>query len=199
MAALVYIERVPVDRDAFEQKVRAIAAKYQFDPNWLMIVMRFETAGYFKPVLYQSSGAVGLIQFTDAGAERVGKTKEFLATLTAVQQLDYVDKYYGSWNVTGRIKSLGDCYAVVFCPSFLGKPLTSVVYTKPNRSYELNKPLDIGNKGYITLSDVYTVIERYRPVGFIDTITQSPGIDLGIIALLAGGFYLYKKRSTKDE
>lgn len=199
--ALVYIDKVPTDRVNFESKVRAIATKYGFDPNWLMIIMYFETAGKFLPGYYKTSNAVGLIQFTTLGAAQVGTNKDFLSKLTAVQQLDYVDRYFGSFGITGKITNLTDCYLVVFAPAFISKPSGSIVYKSGTQAYSGNAALDIGKKGYITVGDIGTVINRYRN-GYVDglgSVTQLAGMNGAgtlLLALVVGGMYL-KKRNQK--
>ncbi|MBO0934603.1 hypothetical protein [Fibrella aquatilis] len=195
--ALAYLERVPTDRDAFGRKVIAIAGRLGVQPDWLMIVMNFETAGLFKPGYYASSGAVGLIQFTSAGASQVGSTKDALSKLTAIQQLDYVEKYFVSWKAVGKMHSLEDVYTIVFAPAYLGRDPASVIHRKGTAAYAANAPLDRGKKGYITLADIQATIRKYVPSGYVEPTTS---VGIGAVALLAGGYWLYQrsKRSTDE-
>lgn len=194
--ALAYIERVPVDRDAFARKVTAIAGRLGINPDWLMIVMNFETAGKFLPGYYSSSGAVGLIQFTSAGASMVGSTKAYLATLSAVQQLDYVEKYFVNWKATGRMKRLEDVYDVVFQPAYLGKPDSSVVHRSGSAAYAANKALDTNKDGAITAGEVRQVIRRYVPNGYVETPAV---VGISAVTVLAGGYCLYKLLTRETE
>lgn len=194
--ALAYIERVPTDRDAFGRKVEAISSRLGINPDWLMIVMNFETAGKFLPGYYASSGAVGLIQFTSAGASQIGATKDFLSRLTAIQQLDYVEKYFVAWKAGGRMSRLEDVYDVVFQPAFLGKPDSSIVHRSGSKAYTANKALDINKDGVITAGEVRQVIRRFVPSGYVET---ADAINLGGVALLAGGIFLYKRHRKRNK
>ena len=82
--------------DAFRSRVVEICTNLGSDPNWLMACMAFESAHSFSPSIVNKagSGAIGLIQFMPATANALGTTTEHLATMTAVQQLDYVEKYF---------------------------------------------------------------------------------------------------------
>jgi hypothetical protein len=71
--------------------------------------------------------------------------------MTAVEQLDWVEKYFEQYK--GRIKNLGDAYMAVFAPVGLGKPDSTVLYTAPSAAYNANAPLDTQRKGYITRGD----------------------------------------------
>ena len=71
--------------------------------NWLMTIMALESAYSFSPKCGtfgknpdESSKYkyIGLIQFGKAAAEEVGTTRTHLMSLTAEQQLDYVEKHF---------------------------------------------------------------------------------------------------------
>lgn len=142
-----------VVEEAFRAKVIAIAKGLSIDPNWLMAVMAFETGEKFSPGVLNGagSGAIGLIQFVPSTAAELGTTTQRLARMTAVQQLDYVEKYYKPFS--GRMRNLGDAYMAVFWRAGIGKPDSYVLFTSADTAYEKNKKLDRGNKGYITRGD----------------------------------------------
>lgn len=140
-------------QEAFRAKVIAIAKGLSIDPNWLMAVMAFETGETFYPYVANGagSGAIGLIQFVPSTAVGLGTTTQRLARMTAVQQLDYVEKYYKPFS--GRMRNLGDAYMAVFWKAGIGRPDSYVLFTSADTAYEKNKALDRGNKGYITRGD----------------------------------------------
>lgn len=151
---LVWGAKIPADyRVEFLNKVRDISKRIGMDPNWLMAVMAFETGNSFLPyVKNPGSSATGLIQFTSGTAKSLGTSTVKLARMTAVEQLDWVEKYFEQYK--GRIKNLGDAYMAVFAPrDGLGKPDSTVLYTAPSEEYNRNAPLDTQYKGYITRGD----------------------------------------------
>lgn len=137
----------------FRVKVREIASRQGVEANWLMAVMAFETGNSFLPyVKNPGSSATGLIQFTSGTATSLGTSTVKLSRMTAVEQLDWVEKYFEQYK--GRIKNLGDAYMAVFAPrDGLGKSDSTVLYTAPSAEYNANAPLDTQRKGYITRGD----------------------------------------------
>ncbi|GAB3754590.1 transglycosylase SLT domain-containing protein [Spirosoma pomorum] len=188
--ALAYETSVPsAYRTAFVQKVQVISNRLVIDPNWLMIVMRFETAGSFTPyVRNKNSGAVGLIQFTEKTAKDLGTSLTALGLMDALSQLDYVEKYLTPYR--GRMLNLYHVYMAVFAPAYIGRPDAQVVYAAPTLSYTYNKALDTNNDGKITVGEINEVIKRYIPAGFESVTPTDPAVP--IVAACAGLFLLYK-------
>ena len=139
--------------EPFRARVISIAKGLSIDPNWLMAVMAYETGETFSPGVLNGagSGAIGLIQFVPSTAAWLGTTTQRLARMSAVEQLDWVEKYYKK--VPGTIHNLGDAYMAVFWWPGIGKPDSYVLFTSADAPYEKNKNLDRGNKGYITRGD----------------------------------------------
>lgn len=156
--------------EAFRAKVVSIAKNLSVDPNWLMAVMGFETGYTFSPAARNpGSSATGLIQFLQASAVGLGTTTARLARMTAVEQLDYVEKYYKSV-AAGRVRNLGDAYLAVLFPPGVGRPDTYVMWQRDSgpyqREYAANSGLDRDKKGYITRGDAVSVVnESYREGG----------------------------------
>lgn len=193
---LAYELRVPVSyRAAFIEKITDVAAALQIDPNWLMIVIRVESAGTFDPKIQNAgSGATGLIQFLPSTARNLGTTVQALAAMTAVQQLDFVEKYFRYVNAVGRMRDVFDVYLAVFSPAFLGRPDSTVAYSSPSKAYTLNKALDGNNDGKITVGDVKLAISRFIPKGFGSgsTTNQIPVI-VAVIAVVFLTYFLLKQ------
>ena len=137
--------------EAFRAKVTAIANNLSLQPNWLMAVMAFETGYTFSPAeRNQGSSATGLIQFLQSTAIGLGTTTARLARMTAVQQLDWVEKYYRAVPAS-RIKNLGDAYLAVLFPAAIGRPDAFVMWQRDTgqyqREYAANSGLDREKKG----------------------------------------------------
>ena len=168
--ALAYENLVPATyRVDFIEKVKAICLRLGINPDWLMIVMKFETANTFSPsIKNKGSGAVGLIQFTEITQKDLGVTLAQLGAMTAVRQLDYVEKYLTPYK--SKISDVYSLYLAVFSPAFLGRPDEQVIYSKSattelaRRRYELNKGLDINKDGVITIWEIKQVIRSHVPI-----------------------------------
>jgi len=143
--ALLYEEKIPMNREAFVAKVKEICAKMGINPNWLMFCMNLETAGTMSHTIVNSIGATGLIQFLPSTAKGLGTTTAALRQMTNVQQLDYVYKYLKGY--ASRFIDFTDVYSAIFYPVFIGKPDTYVVTSdsvaRANPLFDLNKDLDI--------------------------------------------------------
>lgn len=154
--ALVWGARVD---QAFRVKVREVAGRLNINPDWLMAVMAFETGNTFNPGIKNQAGssAVGLIQFLKSTATSLGTSTTALSRMTAVEQLDYVEKYYNQYR--GRINNLADCYMAVLWPKAIGKPDSYVLWTAPSTSYNQNAGLDKNRDGTITKAEAAGRVE----------------------------------------
>ena len=154
---MMYEEFVKTNKAAFLAKVRTISVKLAIDPDWLMIVMYAESRLNEK-AYNPNGGASGLIQFMPSTAKALGTTTTYLRSLSNVDQLDWVYKYFVGY--TGKMKSVFDLYKVVFFPIMLGKPLDWVLKST-TQSAELiaraNKIIDLNRDGKITVAE----FERY--------------------------------------
>lgn len=119
----------------------------------------------------KQSGATGLIQFMPDTARSLGTSVEALRGMSAVEQLDYVYKYFKMVGVRPGM-DLGDLYMAVFMPKFVGYPDDFVLGQQgggkvpgTNLSsdlvYKQNKGLDKNKDGSITIADVKSSIQRF--------------------------------------
>ena len=105
----------------FKNKAIQVATNLGISPDYLMACMAFETGETFSPKEPNKagSGAIGLIQFMPKTASKsLNITVEKLSTMTAVQQLDYVEKYFKlqmAWN-NKRLSTLEDVYMAILVP-----------------------------------------------------------------------------------
>lgn len=128
----------------FRDKVRSICEVLQFNPDWLMSCMAFESGETFRSDIKNAagSGAVGLIQFMPRTAEELGTTTDALAQLNPEQQLEFVYRYFLPYK--GRLKTLSDVYMAILWPAAIGKPETSVLWSQDSKptTYRQNAGLD---------------------------------------------------------
>lgn len=170
---LLYIEKVQQNRDAFEAKVIEICKKLGFNPNWLMFCMNLETAGTMSHTIINSIGATGLIQFLPSTARDLGTTTAKLRTMSNVEQLDYVYKYFTKYGYAQKIYSFDDVYLAIFYPAAMGKPdtyvITSDTVARQNPMFDLNSDLDI------TKLEIKTKLLSRIPAAYKDEFLKKKG------------------------
>ena len=117
--SLLFYDKIPwteEQKKAFKQKMEKIAAELDINPNRLMALMASETWGTFNPAIAnKSTWATGLIQIMPSTATKLGTTVSALRSMSAVQQLDYVKKYY-QLSPGKKFRSLKDLYLYTFFP-----------------------------------------------------------------------------------
>lgn len=140
----------------FSDKVVSIARGF----NWyddaatdLMSCMAFESGETFSPSIKNmaGSGATGLIQFMPSTAIDLGTTVQQLERMTAVQQLDYVQRYFNRY--AARIKDLPDMYMAILLPSYIGKSPFSALFSRGTVAYRQNAALDADSDGMVTKAE----------------------------------------------
>ena len=201
--ALIYENKVPQSyRVPFIAKVRTISEKLAIDPNWLMAIMYFESAGTFSPSITNPIGAVGLIQFMPATAKSLGTTSTSLKSMTAVNQLDYVYKYFLPYK--SKITNYIDTYFAVFFPLAIGKDdewiiqtsgISSSLIAKQNPAFDTNKD------GKIKVWEVKKVMLDRLPSEWLKNasfslVVKSHPIYLTLASLTVVGiigYFIYRK------
>lgn len=145
--------------EAFKRKLVRIGERLGLNAGYIGAVMSFETGGTFDPAQKNlaGSGAVGLIQWLprdETGMTYAGVTTNQLASMSAIEQLDYVEKWFAP--VASRLKAPGDYYLAVFSPAFIGSPPETIMFSaaKEPKKYAQNKGLDTDGDGLITVGDV---------------------------------------------
>ncbi len=134
----------------FRSMLLDMAARLGSDADWHAAVMAVESG--FRPAIQNSIGATGLIQFMPTTAHHLGTSTDELASMTAEEQLFYVEKYYHSF--TNRMHSVEDVYMATFMPSMVGRGSDNVISVEGEAVYEANKGLDRDHDGVITNGDV---------------------------------------------
>lgn len=152
----------------FREKVRAIADNLGVSADDLMACMAWESANAFSPSIKNAagSGATGLIQFMPSTAKALGTSTTALAAMSAVDQLDFVLKYFAPYR--GRLKNLGDLYMAILWPAGVGKPDSYVLWEKASRptTYRQNAGLDVNKDGRITRAEAIGKVMARKALGF---------------------------------
>lgn len=148
---------------AFKGKVIDICRELRIaDPNWLMACMAFESGETFSPAVTNGagSGATGLIQFMPATAQALGTDVKTLASMSAYDQLDYVEEYFRPYK--GRLKNIGDVYMAILWPAGIGKVDSWPLWGKDKKptTYRQNAGLDINDDGVITRAEAVAKIRE---------------------------------------
>jgi len=149
-------KQVPPD---FRRKAVTVAHRLGLDPSTLMAVIAFETGRRFHPAtLNRRSGATGLIQFMPRTAEALGTSTRSLAAMSAVRQLDFVEKYLRPY--AGKMTDLPSAYMAVLWPVAVRKPLSHVLFASGTAAYEQNKGLDADKDGKVTKAEAAAKVQR---------------------------------------
>lgn len=151
----------------FINKVKKIAQKLNCDWQDLMGVMQAES-GINPQQWNKSRTAVGLIQFTDLSVAELNQkcglnlTKEKIAQMSDLEQLDLVEKYLTiakSYTFPPSAKlSSADLYAIVFLPGRANRD----VLTRSGEGYYHSNPIDENHDGVISKSDLAVRVAKKR-------------------------------------
>lgn len=154
----MFEECLKENKSWFIWKVGEIASVLSIKPDWLMVVMYFESKLNSKAV-NPLSGATGLIQFMPSTAQNLGTTTDELKQMSNVEQLDFVYKYLKPYK--GKMKSWIDVYLAVFYPVAMGKgddyKITNAKVVDQNNGFDINKD------GTITVSEIKKKIIQTIP------------------------------------
>jgi len=136
-------------------KVIDIAIRLGVSPDHLIACMAFETGPKtrFLPNARNMAGSsgTGLIQFMASTAKGLGSTTSALAAMSALEQQDWVEKYFQPYK--DRMKTLEDLYMAILWPAAVGKDPGYVLFREDTLAYTQNAGLDTNNNGQITIQE----------------------------------------------
>jgi hypothetical protein len=150
-------------------------------PDYLLSVMSIETAGTFDPAIQNPINpnpdlrATGLIQFMPQTAKGLGTSIPALRAMSAVEQLQYVERFFQANGSKIRRDVPGDYYMAVFMPAFVGAAPNKVLGRKDDPTllagltmasiYAQNSGFDRQKRGFFTVEDVWqTTLNRIASV-----------------------------------
>ena len=120
----------------------------------LLCCMQFESGMNPAQPNLGGGSATGLIQFIESTAKTLGTTTAYLRTLTRVQQMDWVEKYFKNTRISKVPNpALSDVYMCILGPAYCGQPDSTPVYSKPSPNYYGNSGLDVNGDGTITKAE----------------------------------------------
>jgi hypothetical protein len=158
----------PVPEGTFEQRVAAMAGRLRMRAGDLMAVMRFES-GLRPDAINPTSHAVGLIQLLPRNAadllglpmtpDREARGVQAFASMSADEQLGYVEAYLERVLGGHGAANLRDAYMAVFYPAALRQGDGYVIARADGESafgravYRQNAALDANGDGVITAGE----------------------------------------------
>jgi hypothetical protein len=142
---------------AFKAKLIEIAQNIGVDPNYLISAMAFETGETFSPSIKNPNGATGLIQFVPDTATGLGTSTADLAAMTAIEQMDYVEKYFLPYK--NVLQTIEDVYMAILWPAAIGKTNSWVLFSKPSAQYDRNSGLDADKDGHVTKAEAAAMVK----------------------------------------
>ena len=165
----------------FLERVKLVAQNLKCDYKDLLAVLNSESSLNPQAGLDRKTGkikgAVGLLQFTNIAIEELNRrynldlTKEKILKMTAVEQLDLVEKYLkiAKSRVFGENERLSaaNLYAITFLPARANRLTLCTKGEKDSegrllRYYEKNQGLDLNNDGKITKGELAQRINNKR-------------------------------------
>lgn len=154
---LSYEGYVTENKEAFLAKVSQYSQDLEINPNWLMTVMYSESGLNHRIV--NSIGCGGLIQFCPPTPSSFGTSVQALISMTNVEQLDYVYKYFKYYKNTGiKFRGAFELYLTTFYPFAVGKPESFILGSEQSDSWARqvgasNKPFDLNGDGVISVGE----------------------------------------------
>jgi len=133
----------------FLREVEAMAARLQTNPEYLLAMMSFES-GLDPSAVNGVSGATGLIQFMPDTARGLGTTTAELRQMSAMQQLQYVERYLEPF--AGQLDTVEGVYTAVLSGHPQADPDT-VLFAGGTAAYSQNSGLDLNHDGRITTAE----------------------------------------------
>lgn len=138
---------------AFLDKTHSIEKEVGMDKGTLTSIM-YSESGLNPQALEPKYGGGGLIGFMPSTTVGYGITQAQLLSLSAIDQLDYVRRFYKGWVNAGiKPESPEDWYLLTFFPAAVGKGKDYVIGPRGSTVYVANSALDFNKDGVLTVDD----------------------------------------------
>lgn len=195
---LVYENLVKDNKTAFIAKVKKVSSNLGIDPNWLMVVMKNESG--ISPTEPNPIGCVGLIQFCSTTPAHLGTSKSALLSMSNVQQLDYVEKFYKP--KAGKYDDFTDLYLYAFLPIMFDEPDSKVIPEKYYSANNLINRADFDKDKKVTVGEWRRATRALFPKdaqAYIEPVfwnkSRKQVLFFAILASLVGfGYFCYHKK-----
>jgi hypothetical protein len=197
---------------AVADRLVELAQAHGWNVNAIAAVIKIESGG--KPAAVNPlSGATGLIQFMPQTAKTLGTTVEALRKMSALEQLDFVERYFEQAFGGSVPSAVGDYYVAVFMPAYLGRADSDVIARKGEKVYDQNAGLDLDRNGELTVGDVRSTLRQQYdsaatrgpyspsasqvPQGTSHLTSGQAGLGVLLVLLVAAGVFLGTLRKPK--
>lgn len=140
----------------FSSRFESVCKNINCEPDDLLAVMCSESR-LDPTVVNPSTSTTGLIQISPSSAAELGTTTYELAQMSAVEQLDYVEKFFQAWNGNEppeKKLDAGTLYTTIFLPAYRNYDDDAVLCQKGDAYYSGNEGLDMNQDGIITKRDI---------------------------------------------
>ena len=141
-----------------------VCSRIEVHPDFLAACIAFETGETFSPSVQNAAGskACGLLQFMPTTAAGLGTTTKALASMSFIEQLAYVEKYFKPYK--GRLRTLSDVYMAILWPSAIGQPEDYILFDRKDvknpKRYMQNRGLDFNKDGLVVKNETTRKIEE---------------------------------------
>lgn len=112
-----------------------MAYRHRANASALAVVVSVLTDGTFNPYTPAAArtGAVGILRFLPSTALALGTSAEALVRMSALQQLEYVERYFAPYWQALESAPARDYYLCAVYPPARGWPDSATVYYDPTR------------------------------------------------------------------
>lgn len=194
------------------EALKSITDKYGIPFEWMINLIRHESAGTFNPAITNSIGATGLIQFLSSTAQGLGTTTDDLRKMTFKQQLQYVDKYLYMnlkryLTPDGKVPNTftqGDLFMTIFYPAAIGKPDYKFSSQVTSQNAGIQTPMDYVEKALqnsiFPLSVIpYSLSDVKKKFGEAYSYTKKNWMPIAMIlvGIVGLGIYAWKAKVFK--
>lgn len=146
----------------FVDKAIIISNKLGIEPDWLMFLIDWESAGSFRASIENSFGCIGLIQFCPdyqgSDFKTIGGVQYKMSIIKAMTEEDQLDLVYDYLkevqSYKGKFADYYQLYFAILFPEAKGKPDDYILNTKTNPIFDLNK------NGSITVLEVKQYLDN---------------------------------------
>jgi len=140
--------------------MRESAAKLGVPSEWLFVLTFGESANK-SSAKNKKSTASGIIQMTDATAREYGTTAAKLRSMSRIQQIPYVEKFYRKGiDRFGKFKSLTQMKVYTLLPAQTPNAVNDWyrLMVKGDKYYALNSGFDTDHNGVVHVKEIKDII-----------------------------------------
>jgi hypothetical protein len=145
------------EAEEFQSKVFDVCSRVKCNPDYLMAIMYFESR--LRPFARNSNGSgVGLIQFYNTQAIRLGTTTDDLEFMTGVEQMDIIEKHLSE--CVGYFSTLADTWICCYYQKMVGCNFAASIRV-PSKYREANKVFPLYDNNKIRFYEIEKALNGY--------------------------------------